>query len=98
AATALPEGFGTGMAFLPPGRAPEAHAAVEAATEETGLRCRGWRVVPTDTSLLGPRAVATLPAIWQCFFAPESPREDLERLLFLCRKRAQAAAPRGIYF
>ena len=94
----LPEIFGLGMAFLPRGREAEARAAVETATEETGLRCLGWRAVPTDTSLLGPRAVATLPAIWQCFFAPESPREDLERLLFLCRKRVDAAAPRGIYF
>src|SRR5207302_8822932 len=87
----LPEIFGLGMAFLPRGREAEARAAVEAATEETGLRCLGWRAVPTDTSLLGPRAVAALPATLQCSCAPDCPPVCLVRLLFLRLKPGDVA-------
>ncbi|MGB7754384.1 MAG: hypothetical protein WCF88_22715, partial [Candidatus Acidiferrales bacterium] len=39
----LPESFGMGMAFIPPGQEAAARAAVESAASELGLLCLGWR-------------------------------------------------------
>jgi glutamate synthase (ferredoxin) len=94
----LPEKFAVGMAFLPRGRASLARASIEATAAKGGFRCLGWRTVPTDPSMVGPRALDTLPVIQQCFFAPARPAGDLEPLLFLLRKRAETAAPAGTYF
>ncbi len=94
----LPGRFGLGMAFLPRAQQTQACAAIEAAAQKAALRCLGWRGVPTDPAVLGPRAAATLPVIRQCFFAAEGQATDLERRLYLLRKRVEAAAPRGTYF
>ena len=94
----LPESFGLGMAFIPPSQETAARAAVESSAAELGLRCLGWREVPTDRSLLGPCALATLPLIRQCFFTTEDSSLDLERRLFVMRKRVESGAPTGIYF
>jgi len=94
----LPATFGVGMAFLPTAEPRAARAAVESATRRAGLEFLGWRRVPTDASVLGPRAAATLPAILQCFVAPARPAGDFERALFLLRKRIESEAPAGIYF
>jgi len=94
----LPETFGLGMVFLPREQETRAHTTIEALAEKTGLRCLGWRTVPTDPSILGPRAAATLPAVRQCFFAWEDQTTDLERLLYLLRKRVEAEGPYGTYF
>ena len=95
---ALPEVFGMGMTFMPQGRAAASRAAVEAAARAMELHCLGWRVVPTNVSLLGPGSLGSLPAIEQCFFASDDPYADLERLLFLMRKRLEADDETGIYF
>src|SRR5580698_4638945 len=95
---ALPEVFGMGMTFMPQGRAAESRAAVQAAAQAMELHCLGWRVVPTNVSLLGPGSLGSLPAIEQCFFASDDPYADLERLLFLMRKRLEADDETGIYF
>src|ERR1700735_1322519 len=94
----LPESFGMGMAFIPPGQEAVAHADVEASAAEVRLLCLGWREVPTYPSLLGPCALATLPSIRQCFFATQDSATDLERQLFLMRKRVESGALSGIYF
>ena len=94
----LPESFGLGMAFIPPGQEAQARAAVESSAAELGLRSLGWRVVPTNPSLLGPCALTTLPLIRQCFFVIEDSAADLERQLFLMRKRVESDAIPGIYF
>jgi glutamate synthase (ferredoxin) len=94
----LPESFGMGMAFIPPGQESAACASVESAAAELGLRCLGWREVPTYPSLLGPCALATLPLIRQCFFLTEDPSADLERQLFLMRKRVESGELSSIYF
>ena len=94
----LPESFGMGMAFIPPGQEAVAHADVEASAAEVRLLCLGWREVPTYPSLLGPCALATLPLIRQCFFATQDSATDLERQLFLMRKRVESGALSGIYF
>ena len=94
----LPETFGLGMVFLPPRQEAQACAEIERLAERRGLQCLGWRSVPTDSSVLGPRAVATLPAVRQCFFASNGKTSDLERLLFRFHKRAEAEAAAGTYF
>jgi glutamate synthase domain-containing protein 2/glutamate synthase domain-containing protein 1/glutamate synthase domain-containing protein 3 len=94
----LPESFGMGMAFIPPGQEAAARASVECSATELGLRCLGWREVPTYPCLLGPCALATLPLIRQCFFVAENSTADVERQLFLMRKRVESGAGSGIYF
>src|SRR6202789_2047185 len=94
----LPETFGMGMAFMSPRQEVAARASVQSSATKFGLRCLGWRVVPTYPSLLGPCALATLPLIRQCFFVTEDSSADLERQLFLMRKRVESGPDSGIYF
>jgi glutamate synthase (ferredoxin) len=97
-ASELPEVFGVGMVFLPRGRISECREAIEAEARTSRLHCLGWRVVPTNQSLLGPGSLATLPEIQQCFFSPNHAHLNLEPELFLVRKRLEARGPHGIYF
>ncbi|HEX5425908.1 MAG TPA: glutamate synthase central domain-containing protein, partial [Candidatus Acidoferrales bacterium] len=94
----LPQNFGLGMAFIDAAREREAYAAVERCASEMGVCCVGWRNLPTEPSILGPRAAATMPLIRQCFFAASNSACDLERALFLVRKRIEAESGRSIYF
>jgi glutamate synthase (ferredoxin) len=94
----LPRTFAAGMAFLPPGREAEARGAVEAAAEAQRLAVLGWRTVPVNPDVLGPRALAALPCIEQCFVGAGEATGDFERQLFLLRKRAEAEASPGAYF
>jgi glutamate synthase (ferredoxin) len=96
----LPPAFGLGMVFLRPEAAETARRCIEHAAAAHGLQCVGFRAVPTDDSILGPRARDTLPLIEQFFFAAldGSSGEDLEMRLFRMRKQAEAVFPRGAYF
>lgn len=94
----LPETFGVGMVFLPHGKERAAQIAVMRLAKSTRLRCLGWRDVPIDPSVLGPRAEATRPSIRQCFFAAEDPQADLDRLLWLLRKKVEVQGEPGTYF
>src|SRR5215831_11965060 len=95
----LPEQFGVGMVFLPPREAGAAQETIQALAKQNGLRFLGWREVPTDSSITGPRAKATLPVIRQCFLAPtRATNRDFEGSLFRLRKQVEAQAPRGTYF
>jgi glutamate synthase domain-containing protein 2/glutamate synthase domain-containing protein 1/glutamate synthase domain-containing protein 3 len=94
----LPESFGLGMVFIPPGQELAACSAIETAAAKSGLRCLGWRVVPTSPSLLGPSALSTMPVIRQCFFSSEDSSVDFERQLYLMRKRVEARSIAGLYF
>src|SRR5271156_699533 len=86
----LPERFGLGMVFSPQRSNSESRKAIGSAACATEINCLGWREVPTNISLLGPGAFATLPLIEQCFFSSDDPDADLERQLFLMRKRIEA--------
>ncbi|MGE5724245.1 MAG: glutamate synthase large subunit, partial [Acidobacteriota bacterium] len=96
----LPAAFGLGMAFLRPDNAQAARRCIEISAAARGLRCLASRTVPTDSSILGPRARDTLPLIEQFFFAAldGSSGEELEMRLFHMRKQAEAAFPPGAYF
>ncbi len=93
----LPERFAVGMLFLPNDQLAAAQAAVEAAVRASDLHFLGWREVPLEPRHLGPRSAMTLPLIYQCFAAAKDPSADLERLLFLARKRVEATAPAETY-
>src|SRR5580698_2058835 len=67
---ALPEEFGLGMVFLQRGQQDRAGDAIRAAVSKFNLSFLGWRTVPTDSSILGPRSSDSLPVVRQCFVAP----------------------------
>ncbi|MGO8796041.1 MAG: glutamate synthase large subunit [Candidatus Sulfotelmatobacter sp.] len=67
---ALPEEFGVGMVFLQPGYENQSLDAIRAAVAKFDLSILGWRTVPTDPSILGPRSNESLPVVRQCFIAP----------------------------
>ena len=89
----LGEKYAVGMIFLNP---DPIEAAItkkifeEELTRET-LKIVGWRVVPTNKSILGPIAAGNLPAIEHIFIdAPSGWRNrDLERRLYMARRRAE---------
>ncbi|PYY13126.1 MAG: glutamate synthase subunit alpha, partial [Acidobacteria bacterium] len=94
----LPSEFGLGMVFLPPGKERYARNQIESRAQNSGLKCLGWRPVPTNPEVVGPRAYEALPVIEQCFFAPQSEVADFESMLFRFRKEAEAVLPAGTYF
>src|SRR5258708_4423861 len=96
----LPACFGVGMLFLPTGNHLQLRHTIEEMCSNAGLRFLGWRAVPTDSSTLGPQAAESAPSVWQCFLAlaGEASDEDLESLLFLFRKRAEAELDPDAYF
>jgi len=93
----LPEQFGVGMVFLRPEPGVESYVAVERAAAAVGLRFLGWRTVPTDCSIIGPRSLESLPAVRHCFFALGEEASDLELSLFRLRKKVQVSDP-SVYF
>ena len=100
AALELPAAFALGMTFLPHHAAEAARQCIGQAASAHGLRCLASRIVPTDPTILGPRAHDTLPLIEQFFFAAldHSSGDELEMRLFRMRKQAEAMFPPGAYF
>ncbi len=94
----LPVEYGVGMAFLPPGQENEARDAVKKLAKIAGVKCKGWRKVPVDSSILGPSAAATLPTIQQAYFTSDKTGDEFERQLFLLRKLVEAKGVAGTYF
>ena len=82
------------MVFLPRDETARQRARVilEHAVERTGLEVIGWRVVPTDPTVLGEWALDGLPAIEQLLFARRDGIDDAEfgRRAYLARRRADA--------
>jgi glutamate synthase domain-containing protein 2/glutamate synthase domain-containing protein 1/glutamate synthase domain-containing protein 3 len=96
----LPEHFGLGFAFFPHGSADDARRAVEAAADTERLRVLGWRRVPVNTAVLGPRSLETMPEAWQFYVSPfHATREPakFEFRLALLRKRAESMLPPRCY-
>ena len=85
--------FAAGLIFLNQDPALAAHAKTVLTTEieKEGLTVAGWRVVPTDTQILGEIALRTLPDFAHIFVnAPEGlAKADFNRQLFLARRRAE---------
>ena len=85
--------YGVGMVFLP--REPASRMAceqeIERAISAEGQILLGWRDVPTDNHGLSAATIAVEPLIRQVFVARgsgEMTQDDLERKLFIIRKRS----------
>ncbi len=83
------------VAFLPtdPPEHARSRTLIEEAARRSGADVLGWRVVPTDPSVLGGLALQSLPGIEQLLLArpAATPADDFERMLYLGRRRAEAA-------
>ncbi len=87
--------YGVGQIFLSndPDKAASARAGTERALTDQGLTVLGWRVVPTDETVCGEIALASLPRIEQVFVdAPELSATELSTRLFIARRRAEMAS------
>jgi glutamate synthase (ferredoxin) len=90
-----PDHVGIVMCFLPPDDAATSRSLVSEALEAEGLRLILWRSVPIDPSVLGEHAVEVLPLIEQAVVTSDMTGRDLERALFLARKRMERNANAG---
>src|SRR5258708_1016344 len=98
----LPEEFGIGMVFLQPGSESSALEAVRATVSKYDLSFLGWRTVPTNASILGPRSRDSLPLVRQCFVAPSGKSSNLESSdfelqLFRLRHELETISDSGYY-
>ncbi len=98
----LPDEFGVGMVFLQRGQQSLAVDAIQAAVAKFDLRFVGWRAVPTDASILGPRSRDSLPVVRQCFIAPARTAAKLESFdfelqLFRLRQELESISDSGYY-
>ncbi|WP_291832238.1 glutamate synthase large subunit [Brevundimonas sp.] len=92
-----PGPIAVGMVFLPRvdlGAQEQARTIVEREVMAAGFWLYGWRQVPHRAEVLGQRAAATRPEIEQIMLsAPDGLEgEDLERALYLLRRRIEARA------
>jgi len=85
--------YAVGMIFLNPDpiEAALSKKIFEEELSRETLAVVGWRIVPTDKSILGEIAAGNLPGIEQVFI--DSPagwrNRDLERRLYMARRRAE---------
>jgi glutamate synthase domain-containing protein 2/glutamate synthase domain-containing protein 1/glutamate synthase domain-containing protein 3 len=88
--------YGVGMTFLPvePHARLQCEGMVERIVREEGLTVLGWRDTPIDGSAIGRVARVSQPYIQQVFVARAKGMtpDQLERKLYVVRKRAEAEA------
>ena len=83
--------YGVGMFFFPQNTLArrQAQKMFEIICEKEGVKLLGWRDVPTDSSILGEKAKASMPFIAQCFVErPEKLARGLgfDRKLYVIRR------------
>ena len=86
-----------GQIFLPRtdfGAQEAGRTIVEREILRLGFYIYGWRQPPVDVSVIGQKAKDTRPAIEQIMFRDARSRtpEDLERALYVCRRRIERGA------
>ena len=88
----LTERFASGLVFFSPDERLIARGQeiLTRHLSQSALQVIGWREVPTDPSVVGKQALASMPAIYQVFVnAPTGWRpHDIERQLFAARRLA----------
>ncbi|MBN1836028.1 MAG: glutamate synthase subunit alpha [Spirochaetales bacterium] len=90
-----PGSYGLGFFFLPAdaGEAREARRLVDRHVQREGGEVLGWREVPVNPDCLGEQAREEMPGFAQVFVRlPAAPGEELERRLYLLRKRVERSA------
>ena len=83
--------FGTGLVFFPQDSA-DASKCQEILTgiiKEEGVNLIGFRDVPRNNSVIGEISRAAEPEILQILLGADIPQEDLERKLYIIRKRTE---------
>ena len=95
----LPGEYGVGMVFLPVEKAQrlKCEGILERIVREEGLSVLGWRDTPIDGTAIGRVARNSQPYIEQIFVrrGPGMSEEQLERKLYVVRKRAEAEIARS---
>jgi len=89
-----PEGqFGTGLLFLPQERydAEECEKILLRIINEEGVKLIGFRDVPVNNSVLGEISLAAEPYIKQILLEADIQQDELERRLYIIRKRTERA-------
>ena len=89
-----PEGqFGTGLIFFPQDSsdASKCQEILVSIIKEEGVNLIGFREVPRDSSVIGEISRAAEPEIVQILLGADVPQEDLERKLYIIRKRTEIA-------
>ena len=88
-----PATTGVAMVFVPQDAAIAlaARTAANAQFVEAGLTLVGWRVLPTKPDVLGVQARTNLPGIEQAIVTSTQSGDDLERQLYVARKKIEAA-------
>ena len=83
--------YGTGLIFLPKGEEEQKHilSILIEEVEREGLTLMHLRNVPVNSSILGKDALATEPDIKQVFITGASDTANLERTLYIIRKRIE---------
>ncbi len=90
--TLPPEGqFGTGLVFLPQNRsdAEKCKEIMLQIIEEEGVNLIAFREVPRDNSIIGHISRAAEPEIQQILLGSDLRQEDMERKLYIIRKRIE---------
>ena len=80
--------YGTGLVFLPKEQSHMLSVMIEE-IEREGLNLMHLRNVPVNSSILGKDASATEPSIKQIFITGSTDTENLERTLYIIRKRIE---------
>ena len=83
--------YGVGMFFFPQNELHknQAKKMFEIIASKEGLDVLGWRNVPSDTTVIGQRALDCMPDIQQCFIKrPEGVKKgiDFDRRLYVARR------------
>ena len=83
--------YGVGMFFFPQDefKRNQAKKMFEIITQKEGLELLGWREVPTNPDVLGSKAIACMPSIWQCFIKKPTRMAkglDFDRRLYVVRR------------
>ncbi len=84
--------LGVGMIFLPKrdfGAQEKCRAIVEYEIIKADMNIFGWRQVPVNTEILGEKANYTKPEIEQIIFSPKASQENIEKKLYLTRRRIE---------
>jgi glutamate synthase (NADPH) large chain len=87
-----PEGqFGTGLIFFPQdgSDAAKCQAILVSIINEEGVNLIGFREVPRNNSVIGEISRAAEPEILQILLGADIPQADLERKLYIIRKRTE---------
>jgi len=90
--------YGIGMFFFPQDelKRNQAKKLFEIVCKKEGLPFLGWREVPTCPAILGHKAVACMPSIWQGFVG-KPPRLDagiaFDRRLYVVRRVFEQSSP-----